>query len=158
MLVIPKNHPTSEIAIDRAGADGDLPRRDIGNGGVGGAGVPGRANHSDPLHGGMEGSDGEAVVEEGRGASAEGGGDDVDAVGDSGVEGGEDVGVEALVALDGSPADLVGGDAGARGATLGGAVAEVEDADIVDEVAAGGGEGVGTVAFDVARGIYGGGR
>lgn len=97
----------------------------------------------------MEGSDGNAVVEKRRGGAAEGEGQDMDAVVDGHVKGGQDVGVEALVAGDGGPADLVGSDAGLRGATFGCSEPLAEDADAMHRVAGGGGEGVGAMALRV---------
>ncbi|RWW53607.1 hypothetical protein BHE74_00039898 [Ensete ventricosum] len=80
---------------------------------------------------------------------------DVDAIVDRCVEGGQDVGVEALASEGPRPADLVGGDASARRAAHGGAVGVAEDAGPGHEVA-GGGESVAAVPVVVSRGVKGG--
>lgn len=101
----------------------------------------------------MERADGDAVVEVGRGFTPEGNRQQVDPVVDRGVEGSHDISIEALVASDRRPADLVGGDPSSRGSALGGSLAVAEDARAGDEVAAGGGEGVGPVALIVAGSV-----
>ena len=66
------------------------------------------ANHHNAMFGGMEGSDGNTILEKRGGRATEREGEDIDAVVDGEVEGCQDIGVEALVAGDGGPADLVG--------------------------------------------------
>lgn len=106
----------------------------------------------------MEGADGDGVSHVVGGGPADGEGDDVNAVSDGGVEGDEDVGVEALVIVDRGPAYLVAGDAGPGGSALGrsGAGAGAEEAGSRYHVAGGGGEGVGAVALHVAWAVRGG--
>lgn len=154
--LIADHHVVGEIPVHGASRHRDQPRRDVRDRAVAGPGVPRRADHGDAVLHGVEGADRDAVVEQRGGVAAEGDGEDVHAVVYGRVEGGQDVRVEALVAGDRRPADLVGGDPGPRGAALGGAEAVAEDAGAGDEAAAGGGEGVGPVALLVAGGVEGG--
>ena len=149
-LFIAENDIAWELPIHSAGANSDLPRRDVGHSAIGGAGVPRRADDHNAMLDSVEGANGDAVVEERRGGSPERHRQDVHAVMDGAVECSHDVRVEALVAVHGGPADLVGRDSGPGRSAFGGAVAEAEDACLGDEVTARGREGVRAMAFTVS--------
>ncbi|OAY79835.1 hypothetical protein ACMD2_04205 [Ananas comosus] len=96
-----------EVAVHGAGADGGDPGGDVGDGELAGAAVAGGGGDEDPGLGGGEGAHGDGVEVVGHDDAADAEGDDVDPVAHGGVEGGEDVGVEATPV----PAHLVGGEA-----------------------------------------------
>ena len=114
-LLAVEDQVRGELPVHGAGADGQQPRRGVGHGAGGGPGVARRADHGDAVPGGVEGPDGDAVPEVLRGGSPQRDGEHVHAVVDGRVERRDDVGVEALAAVDGVPAHLVAA-ACARGA------------------------------------------
>lgn len=128
-----------ECTVNSAGGDGENPRRDVTNGGGCRAVIPTGGDDGDAVGDSVEGADGDGVDQVVGGIAADGEGDDVDAVGDGGVEGDENIGIEALVVtVNGGPAYLVVGDASPWRAPLGRAVAGAEDARSLHHIAAGG--------------------
>lgn len=109
--------------------------------------VAGGANHDDSILHHVERSDGDGVNRIVHRLPADRHGDDVDPVGDGGVEGRQDVGILAT-----GPADLVDGDEGVRGAALGRSISVSEDSDTGHKATSGRREGVGVVAIEVAWG------
>jgi hypothetical protein len=96
-----------EVAVERAGADGGDPRRGVGDRGGGRAGVARRAGDEHAGRRGAERAHGHGVAEVGRRAAAEGEREHAHAVGQGGVDAGEDVGGKAPF----RPAHLVRGHA-----------------------------------------------
>jgi hypothetical protein len=115
-----------ELAVHGTGADCKDPRRDVGDGTEAGAGVAGGADDGDAAADGVEGPDGDAVVEVVAGLAAKGERQHVHAVVDGGVKRGQDVRVEAPAAVHGRVAHAVRRHARAGGAADGRAVAEPE--------------------------------
>jgi hypothetical protein len=140
-----------KLAVHGAGAGGEDPGRDVGDGAQAGARVAGGADNGDAAADGVEGPDGDAVVEVVAGLAAEGERQNVHAIVDGGVERGQDVRVEALAAVHGRVAHAVRRHARARRAADRRAFAESEHGRAGRRRAGGRGQRVRAVAVDVAR-------
>lgn len=106
--IVTKDNVSGELSIHGAGSNRNMPGCKIFRSGIRRPTVASGANHHNAMFGGMEGSDGNTILEKRGGRATEREGEDIDAVVDGEVEGCQDIGVEALVAGDGGPADLVG--------------------------------------------------
>ena len=144
---IPEPDVRREVSVHGARSNGGHPRRHVRHRKRPRATVAGGSGDEDPGLGGREGADGDRVevVRDDDAAHAEG--DHVDAVGHCGVEGGEDVGVEAA----GEPADLVHGES-RLGSHAGGDAPRIAQSRRGVHVASGGDGGrVRAVAVGVPR-------
>jgi hypothetical protein len=143
-----------ELAVHGASARGEEPRREVGGGAECRARVAGGADDGDAAADGMEGSDGDAVVQVVGGVAAQGERQHVHAVVDGGVERRQDVRVEALAAVHGRETHAVGRHARARGAAGRRAVSEPEHRRAGHGRAARRGQRVRAVAVHVAWGVH----
>jgi len=108
-LAIAKQNPTSKLAINRTRRNRQNPRRMVRNTSCTRSVVAGGADGENSPLDGVEGADGDGVHHVGGVKSTDGDADEIDAIGDGVVEGGEDIGVGAAKA---HPTHLVDGDPG----------------------------------------------
>jgi len=154
--VVTKNNISWEFSIHGAGSNRNMPGCKILRSGILRPTIPGGANHHNSTLRRMERSNCHAVIQQTRRGTTERHRQHVHAVVDGCVKRRQDVGVEALVAADGGPADLVRRHAGLGRAALGGSEALAEDANSRDGVSGGCGEGVGAMTLLVTWGLKGG--